>query len=152
VNNRGNPRSPLVLIVDNPGESEEVLNSFMAGIEGRFLRSIFKEAFEEAGVNYMDFFVTGLLRCRPTNYLGGPTREPLPKEILACHGNLWESLDNTNPKHIFLVGSLVHDYLKKELPYAVMILPMKFLIKQGGKTSAWYRTTLTTIVEELNNG
>lgn len=151
VNNRGNPKSPLLVIVDNPGMGEEVLNNFMAGIEGKFLRDVLKEAFEEAGVSYMDYYVTGMVRCRPADSVGGFTRAPTAVEILACHNHLWKSISYTNPKHIFLVGSLAEKYLKKELPHAVTILPIKFLIKQGGKTSAWYRTTLTTIVEELKN-
>jgi len=126
VNNRGNPKSPLLLIVDNPGMGEEVLNNFMAGIEGKFLRDIFYEAFEEAEVKYMDYYVTGMIRCRPANSVGGPTREPSSTEILACHNHLWKTLSYTDPKHIFLVGNLAEKYLQKELPHAVTILPIKF--------------------------
>ena len=82
----GNPNSPLVIVGEGPGETEDKTGRPFVGRAGKLL----DECLRECGILRKHIFVTNVVRCRPTLEEGGrlKNRPPRADEANTCIG-LW---------------------------------------------------------------
>jgi len=149
IKNWGSSKAPILVLIDNPSKVDESFGRLMFGPEGKLLQELFKDAFDALGIKPLHIYVTSIVRCRPTEAKREPTREPSSDEVLSCTQRLMGVLQKVKPKHIFLAGKIVERYYKKELPDAYGLQPIRFILKQGGKSSPWYLSSLRTIMEAI---
>lgn len=78
----GNPLSPLVIVGEGPGETEDRTGRPFVGRAGQLLDACLRER----GITRKHVFVTNVVRCRPTRLENGRllNRPPTPEESEAC--------------------------------------------------------------------
>lgn len=78
----GNPLSPLVLIGEGPGETEDKTGRPFVGRAGKLL----DECLRECGILRKHIYITNVVRCRPTLEEGGrlKNRPPRADEAKTC--------------------------------------------------------------------
>ena len=76
----GNPHADLMFV----GAAGQLLSKLLAGI----------------GLTREEVFVANVLKCRPPG-----NRDPLPEEIAACEGHLWQQLELIQPKLVATLGN-----------------------------------------------
>ncbi|MFM7323039.1 MAG: uracil-DNA glycosylase [Armatimonadota bacterium] len=99
----GNPRSPLAVVGEGPGETEDRLGRPFVGRAGALL----DECLRACGITRKHVFITNVVRCRATLQSGGRTmnRAPTPDEMDACARRwLFPTLDTIAPRVILCVG------------------------------------------------
>ena len=146
VKGSGSIPADVLFLGEAPGKSESILGTAFAGVEGKFLRSMINEATEDEPTIHMAYMVS----CRPTNERQGETREPTSEEVLACFPMLHKTMKIVKPKQIVFVGKIPEQYYKREYPEAVTIQHPAFLMKQGGRSSAYYLTNIRILSEVLD--
>ncbi|WP_284643610.1 uracil-DNA glycosylase [Paenibacillus silviterrae] len=93
----GNPKAPILVLLDNPGDREDREgNAFVCGT-----RQALQQAAYETGLSEEDLYVTYLLKCRP--------KRAYDKELArsACSGHLTAQLALQRPKLLFCLGNVV---------------------------------------------
>lgn len=99
----GNPESKFVFIGEAPGEEEDKKGEPFVGRAGKLLDRIL----HENNISRDDFWLTNIVKCRPTLLLQDGSlsnRPPNIKEINACKKWLDEELSIINPKVIVCIG------------------------------------------------
>lgn len=145
----GNPNSPLVIVGEGPGETEDKTGRPFVGRAGQLL----DECLYECGITRKHIFITNVVRCRPT--LIGETgrvqnRAPMADEANACVTTWLEPiLAAIDPLVILCLGGpsaswVIHKNFKItsergkffETPYAryaiASLHPAYILRQQGG--------------------
>lgn len=79
----GDPRSPLLLIGEGPGEKEDLQGRPFVGRAGKWL----DKCFHEAGLERERVYITNTVRCRPPK-----NRRPMEDEVACCRPYLMEEL------------------------------------------------------------
>lgn len=99
----GDPNSPLVLVGEGPGETEDKLGRPFVGRAGQLL----DKALEEAGVGRANVYITNTVKCRAADWSTGKpqNRAPLPEEAAACRNWLLPQLGILKPCVILCVGA-----------------------------------------------
>ncbi|WP_433946763.1 uracil-DNA glycosylase [Paenibacillus sp. SN-8-1] len=93
----GNPKAPLMMILDNPGAREDPEgNSFLCGT-----RETLQFGMREAGIVENDVYVTYLLKCRPMRAYNKPEARA------ACLPHLLLQLLQKQPLVLFGFGNVV---------------------------------------------
>lgn len=100
----GNPLSPLVLVGEGPGETEDKTGRPFVGRSGQLL----DEALRECGMLRKHIFITNVVRCRPTLEEAGrlKNRPPTAAEANTCI-SLWlePTLTAIEPVVILCLGA-----------------------------------------------
>ncbi|HZX44575.1 MAG TPA: uracil-DNA glycosylase [Candidatus Nanoarchaeia archaeon] len=118
----GNSQSGIMLIGQNPGETEEKLGRPFVGRTGRFLDKVFAEH----GIDRKNLYITSVVKCRTQG-----NRKPSPAEVKSCLPILTEEIKNIKPKVIVLMGKVAQgiprlsgiDYIETVHPTAAMRFP-----------------------------
>ena len=99
----GDPRSPLVLVGEGPGEQEDKSGRPFVGRAGQLL----DKALEEAGVGRERVYICNTVKCRAADWTTGraANRAPTEEETLACRRWLIPQLGIIAPKVILCVGA-----------------------------------------------
>lgn len=99
----GNPRSPLVLVGEGPGDTEDATGRPFVGRAGQLL----DKALLENGLTREDVYICNTLKCRAADWSTGKpvNRAPLPEEVAACRQWLVPQLQTIAPKVILCVGA-----------------------------------------------
>ncbi|ASJ56507.1 uracil-DNA glycosylase [Brevibacillus formosus] len=93
----GNPKAPLMMILDNPGAREDREgNPFLCGT-----RETLQFGMREAGIDVNDVYVTYLLKCRPMRAYNKPEARA------ACLPHLQLQLFQKQPLVLFGFGNVV---------------------------------------------
>ncbi len=101
----GDPRSPLALVGEAPGATEDEQGRPFVGRSGKVLDRIL----EEAGLSRSSVYITNTVKCRPPN-----NRVPTQEEMDACLPFLEEEL--ADRKVIITLGrSAARDLLKRDI-------------------------------------
>jgi uracil-DNA glycosylase family 4 len=79
----GDPRSPLLLIGEGPGEKEDLQGRPFVGRAGKWL----DKCFHEAGLERERVYITNTVRCRPPR-----NRRPMEDEVASCRPYLIDEL------------------------------------------------------------
>ncbi|MBP0001801.1 MAG: uracil-DNA glycosylase [Cyanobacteria bacterium SID2] len=103
---KGNPKAPIVLIGEGPGQNEDEQGLPFVGRSGELLDKIL------ASVNLTteeDVYICNVVKCRPPG-----NRNPNPDEIEACKPYLLEQIRLVDPKMILLTGAVAVKALLNE--------------------------------------
>jgi DNA polymerase len=99
----GNPLSPLVLVGEGPGETEDKLGRPFVGRAGQLL----DKGLKDAGLDRNTVYITNTVKCRAADWSTGKpvNRPPTPEEALTCRQWLIPQLGLIKPKIILCVGA-----------------------------------------------
>lgn len=97
--NDGSPESPVMIIGEAPGKDEEIQGKPFVGRGGKLLNS----TLEMLGWKRADFYVTNVVKYRPTDEFGG-NRTPTPEEIEKFRLALEKEIEVIGPKLIVILG------------------------------------------------
>lgn len=92
----GKQNAKIMIIAEAPGRKEDESGHAFVGSAGNFLDHIL----EKTGFKREDFFITGIVKCRPPK-----NRPPNRVEIETCTSNyLFKQIEALNPTLIMLLG------------------------------------------------
>jgi uracil-DNA glycosylase len=94
---RGNPKAPIMIIGEGPGQSEDEQGLPFVGKSGQLLEKIL-ESVHFSSEN--DVYICNVVKCRPPG-----NRTPTPQESEACKPYLLEQIRIVSPKIILLTGA-----------------------------------------------
>jgi DNA polymerase len=99
----GNVRSPLVLVGEGPGDTEDKMGRPFVGRAGKLL----DQAIGDAGLRREDLYITNTVKCRAADWSTGKpqNRAPTEDEANACRRWLLPQLEMLAPKVILCVGA-----------------------------------------------
>lgn len=94
---RGNPKAPIMIVGEGPGQHEDEAGQPFVGRSGQLLEKIL------AAVNIdsqQDVYISNIVKCRPPG-----NRTPTATEMDACRPYLLEQIRLVDPKIILLTGA-----------------------------------------------
>ena len=99
----GNIHSPLVLVGEGPGETEDQMGRPFVGRAGKLL----DQAIGDAGLTRAQLYITNTVKCRAADWSTGKpvNRAPTEDEAAACRRWLIPQLGLIQPKVILCVGA-----------------------------------------------
>ena len=99
----GDPRSPLVLVGEGPGENEDLSGRPFVGRAGQML----DRALVDAGISRAKVYITNTVKCRAADWTSGraANRPPTELETAACRRWLTPQLGLLGPKVILCIGA-----------------------------------------------
>lgn len=99
----GNPRSPLVLVGEGPGDTEDATGRPFVGRAGQLL----DKALADNGLSRSDVYICNTVKCRAADWSSGRpmNRPPAPDEVEACRRWLVPQLAAISPKVILCIGA-----------------------------------------------
>lgn len=99
----GNPRSPLVLVGEGPGEKEDHTGRPFVGRAGQLL----DKALLENGLTREHVYICNTVKCRACDWINNKAnnRPPTDAETLACRRWLEPQLATIAPKVILCIGA-----------------------------------------------
>ena len=158
----GNPNSPLVIVGEGPGETEDKTGRPFVGRAGKLL----DECLHECGILRKHVFITNVVRCRPTLEENGrlKNRPPRTDEANTCI-SLWlePTLSTIQPLVILCLGSPSANALIKKgfkmmqergqffpskyARYAIAGLHPAYILRQQGEAFDEARSSLVADIE-----
>jgi DNA polymerase len=99
----GNPRSPMVLVGQSPGEQEDRTGEPFVGRAGQLLN----ECLGECGIRRDNVWISNVVKCRPYTVAAGQRardRDPEEDEISACQPWVEAELALIRPRVIICIG------------------------------------------------
>ncbi len=96
VVSRGNPKAPILIIGEGPGENEDLQGKPFVGKSGQLLDKIL----ESVNLTEDDVFICNIVKCRPPE-----NRKPTKVEMEACRPYLLEQIRLVDPKIILMTGA-----------------------------------------------
>ena len=158
----GNPNSPLVIVGEGPGETEDKTGMPFVGRAGKLL----DECLRECGILRKHIFITNVVRCRPTLEEGGrlKNRAPSALEAQTCITHWLEpTLSTIRPLVILCLGApsanaIIHKNFKmtqergqffptKYARHAIAGLHPAYILRQHGEAFDEARATLVKDIE-----
>lgn len=99
----GNPTSPLVLVGEGPGDTEDKAGRPFVGKAGQLL----DKAIVDAGLTREQLYITNTVKCRAADWSTGRpiNRAPTEEETLACRHWLVPQIGFLQPKVILCIGA-----------------------------------------------
>lgn len=99
----GNPRSPLVLVGEGPGDQEDKTGRPFVGRAGQLL----DKALLEAGLSRNHVYICNTVKCRACDWREGKpyNRPPTDEETITCRQWLVPQLDLIKPRVILCIGA-----------------------------------------------
>jgi uracil-DNA glycosylase family 4 len=97
VPGEGPTNAKLVLVGQNPGETEDATGKPFMGRAGNFLN----KTLQENGIDRQKIFITNIVK-----HITPENRTPQPDEIEACKPYLTTQLEIIRPKTVVLVGKV----------------------------------------------
>jgi DNA polymerase len=99
----GNPHSPLVLVGEGPGDTEDKTGRPFVGQAGQVL----DRALLDNGLDRTDVYICNIVKCRACDWKNDTAfnRPPTPEEVGTCSQWLMPQLRLIAPKVILCIGS-----------------------------------------------
>jgi uracil-DNA glycosylase family protein len=156
----GNPRSPLVLVGEGPGEQEDLTGRPFVGRAGALL----DRALREAGMGRQHVYICNIIKCRAYTIENGRARNrpPNQEEIAACAPWLDAQLTLIQPLVIVCLGGpaasvIIHKnfritqergqwFSSRWAPAAIATLHPAYILRQAGPT---FDRAYALLVEDL---
>jgi DNA polymerase len=111
----GNPRSPLVLVGEGPGDKEDATGRPFVGRAGQLL----DRALLDNGLTREHVYICNTLKCRAADWSTGKpvNRAPTEEEAATCRQWLIPQLEVISPKVILCVGApSARNLIRKNFP------------------------------------
>jgi uracil-DNA glycosylase len=105
VVSRGNPKAPILIIGEGPGENEDLQGRPFVGKSGQLLDKIL----ESVNLTEEDVFICNIVKCRPPD-----NRKPSKDEMESCRPYLMEQIRLVDPKIILMTGASAIEGLFQE--------------------------------------
>lgn len=124
----GNPRAPVVIILDNPGAREDKEGrEYVCGT-----RQTLQKGAYTVGLGPEDLFVTYLLKCRP--------RRKYDKEFArrTCREHLWVQIEEQRPILAFCLGDTAVQWFFDDFSVGVKALRGQLYAVRGLQTGVSY--------------
>lgn len=93
---RGNPKAPILIVGEGPGQNEDETGLPFVGKAGQLLDKIL----ESVKLTEADVFIGNIVKCRPPG-----NRTPTQEEMDACRPYLLEQIRLVDPQIILLTGA-----------------------------------------------
>ncbi|GBC93607.1 hypothetical protein HRbin15_02107 [bacterium HR15] len=156
----GNPRSPLVLVGEGPGEQEDLTGRPFVGRAGALL----DRALREAGMGRQHVYICNIIKCRAFTIENGRARNrpPTADEIQACTPWLDAQLTIIRPLVIVCLGGpaasvIIHKnfrimqergqwFTSRWAPAAIAALHPAYILRQAGPA---FDRAYALLVEDL---
>jgi DNA polymerase len=156
----GNPRSPLVLVGEGPGEQEDLTGRPFVGRAGALL----DRALRDAGMGRQHVYICNIIKCRAFTMESGRARNrpPSADEIQACLPWLDAQLTIIRPLVIVCLGGpaasvVIHKnfrimqergqwFSSRWAPAAIAALHPAYILRQAGPA---YEKAYASLVEDL---
>jgi len=157
----GNPKTPLVLIGEGPGENEDETGIPFVGRAGVLL----DQALRENSITRRHVYIMNVIKCRAFTLEGGraKNRPPRVSEVEACHPWLKQQLDIIQPLVILCIGApaanvIIHkDFRMTQergkwfanipyAPWAMATLHPAYILRQEGEA---YEQARKFLVEDI---
>lgn len=156
----GNPRSPLVIVGEGPGEQEDATGRPFVGRAGALL----DKALREAGMARRHVYICNVLKCRACLIENGRVRNrpPTQEEIQACLPWLDAQLTLIRPLVIVCLGApsastIIHKNFKmtqergqwfssRWAPAVIAALHPAYILRQAGEA---YERAYQSLVSDL---
>ena len=99
----GDPRSPLVLVGEGPGDNEDKQGRPFVGKAGQLL----DKALVDAGLHRSQVYIMNTVKCRAADWSSGKpaNRPPTEEEVTACRRWLEPQIQILQPRVILCVGA-----------------------------------------------
>jgi len=99
----GNPNSPLILVGEGPGETEDRTGRPFVGRAGQIL----DRALRDCGITRDDIFITNTVKCRACDWIGerATNRPPTEVEVNACRPWLLAQIQLIQPRVVLCIGA-----------------------------------------------
>lgn len=110
----GDPRAPLVLVGEGPGEQEDQTGRPFVGRSGQLL----DKALSACGLDRSQVYICNTVKCRAADWNTGKpmNRPPTPEESMACRRWLYPQLDFISPEVVLCIGApSAKNLIKKSL-------------------------------------
>ena len=147
VYGRGEIPADILFIGEGPGKSEDLIGEPFVGPSGKLLNRALQKAAEIAKRPIPSYYITNIVACRPTDYQGGPNRQPTEEEAWACWPRLERKKLKVKPKQIVLLGAVAKKFVLGAWPTSVCLVHPAYLLRLGGVESTQYRTFCRTLAE-----
>src|SRR5213593_2250569 len=92
----GNPNADLMFVGEAPGFHEDQQGVPFVGQAGKLLDTLLAGI----GLTRADVYIANVLKSRPPG-----NRDPVPDEISACEGWLWQQIEVIEPKVVATLGN-----------------------------------------------
>jgi DNA polymerase len=155
----GNPDSPVMFIGEAPGKDEDIQRKPFVGRSGQLLSEIIFSVFNWTRD---DYYITNILKCRPTiNLEMKKDRPPEKEEIANCIVILMEQIQIIQPKVIVAIGASSAKtllstsegisklrgkwYKFQEFPVMPTFHP-SYLLRNGGSKSLLYKIMVDDLI------
>lgn len=124
----GNPRAPIMVVLDNPGAREDRDgNPFVCGT-----RETLQKAARTAGLHTEELYVTYILKRRPTRaYEKEKARETCMQHLLA-------QLESKSPMFVFCLGNVAVQSFFADRDAEVKALRQQWHVARGVQTAVSY--------------
>lgn len=99
----GNENAKIMLVSDEPTQSEDELGNFYQGRSGELLVKMIENVLD---IKKEEVYITSLVKCKSLN---GATNQ----NFSACNDYLLKQIELINPKLIVALGDRTHSYLTK---------------------------------------
>ena len=154
---RGAMPADIMFLGEAPGRVEDLRGEPFIGPSGQLLEEMIADATRIARpasechpfALLPSYFVTNAVMCHPTERIGGDDRVPHAHEVLACMDNVLTLYKRVNPAVVIFVGKVAARFYAKEFTVHETILHPSFLLRQGGKSSPHYVTTIRKLAEVI---
>lgn len=148
---RGMSPADIMFLGEAPGRVEDLRGQPFVGPSGKLLDAMIVEASSRGEIEVPTYFLTNCVMCHPTDRKGGDNRQPHASEVIACMDNVMQVHRQVRPKVVIFVGRVPERYYAKEFTVHETILHPAFLLRQGGKASSHYLTTVRKL-EDIFKG
>lgn len=151
----GSIPTDLLFIGDVPSDSDDLTGKAFSGKQGAILQTVLNFALNLSGKKYLPrMFYTHLLICRPKVISKKGELEIVKKSsIEACTARLMQTIKDTTPRKIILLGDTVRQQLSKKLPDVLCVYHPNFILRKGGVECCEFRQMsreIATILERLD--
>ena len=147
MNWTGKGKQEILIIAEAPGKNEDRQGTQLVGEAGQ----LFKRALDQLGYDLdIDFWKTNTINCRPPG-----NRKPTRREMKYCYPRLLKTIEDLNPKFIWLMGGValegffiedmtelnISPYRKRVIPYpdfncwVVPLFHPSFILRQQNESS-----------------
>ena len=109
VFDRGNPRAPLMIVGEAPGEDEDATGLAFVGKAGKHLSNLL----QAARVPQNKYYCANILKCRPreNKFPENKSSNEPAKEPATCRSYLLKQIEQVKPKAIIVTGKQALRYL-----------------------------------------
>lgn len=157
----GNPRTPLMIVGEGPGDTEDATGRPFVGRAGALL----DECLAECRISRSHVFICNILKCRACIFENGRyrNRPPAPDEIAACTPWLVRQIEIIKPLVILSLGAPSAKFIIKKdfqmtrergivyptrfAKYAIAALHPAYILRQAGQSYDGGRSLLVQDIE-----